>query len=381
MKSKPDCTKFASTERALPREVRRQSRLFSEGMLLRILPEVVPCALVVLNAQRQIVFANDRFIDLVYPDQQKDHVHGLRPGEALGCVHAFDDPGGCGTTEFCSTCGAVAAILSSQEGEADVRECRILRGQTGEAIDLRVWATPVEVEGEQFSVFAALDISHEKRRLALERIFLHDIHNVACGLTWCIDFLRKAGPDERECGLDDIQRLCRELNEEIGAQRTLLQAESGELMVSPTEIGTLSLLKDAVDLYRCHPSAHDRTLRIDEHVQAAAIVSDRVLLLRVLCNLIKNALEASRAGQTVTAGCTTDDGMAEFWVHNEGFMSRDVQLQIFQRSFSTKGTGRGLGTYSVRLLTERYLKGRVSFTSSPEHGTTFRVRCPATLDL
>jgi signal transduction histidine kinase len=57
-------------------------------------------------------------------------------------------------------------------------------------------------------------------------------------------------------------------------------------------------------------------------------------------------------------------------------MPRDVQLQVFQRFFSTKGAGRGLGTYSIRLLTERYLKGNVSFTSSPEEGTTFRVCYP-----
>jgi sensor histidine kinase regulating citrate/malate metabolism len=49
---------------------------------------------------------------------------------------------------------------------------------------------------------------------------------------------------------------------------------------------------------------------------------------------------------------------------------------IFQRSFSTKGFGRGLGTYSIRLLTERYLKGSVSFTSSALSGTIFRVRYP-----
>lgn len=34
-----------------------------------------------------------------------------------------------------------------------------------------------------------------------------------------------------------------------------------------------------------------------------------------------------------------------------------VQLQIFNRSFSTKGKGRGTGTYSMKLLTKRYLKG------------------------
>jgi sensor histidine kinase regulating citrate/malate metabolism len=52
-------------------------------------------------------------------------------------------------------------------------------------------------------------------------------------------------------------------------------------------------------------------------------------------------------------------------------MPRAVQLQIFQRSFSTKGNGRGLGTYSMKLLSERYLNGRVTFKSSSRDGTVF----------
>ncbi len=52
---------------------------------------------------------------------------------------------------------------------------------------------------------------------------------------------------------------------------------------------------------------------------------------------------------------------------------------MFQRSFTTKGEGRGLGTYSMKLLSERYLNGRVEFTSSPEHGTTFTAVYPVTL--
>jgi signal transduction histidine kinase len=159
----------------------------------------------------------------------------------------------------------------------------------------------------------------------------------------------------------------------------LLQAESGELVLTPPS-GDSGGAPDAVELYRGHPVALDRVLRIDERGPGCVVVSDRVLLMRVVCNLIKNALEASLAGQTVTAGCSADGDVAEFWVHNEGFMPRDVQLKIFQRSFSTKGAGRGLGTYSVRLLTERYLKGSVSFASSADQGTTFRIRCPVTLE-
>ena len=92
--------------------------------------------------------------------------------------------------------------------------------------------------------------------------------------------------------------------------------------------------------------------------------------------MVKNALEACRTSQTVTVGCTTADGTARFWVHNPGHMSREVQLQVFHRSFSTKGRGRGLGAYSIKLLTERYLRGSVTFTSDPKAGTTFTVHCP-----
>jgi len=58
-------------------------------------------------------------------------------------------------------------------------------------------------------------------------------------------------------------------------------------------------------------------------------------------------------------------------------MPEHVQRQVFNRSFSSKGVGRGLGTYSIRLLTEKYLKGRAWFTSNESEGTTFFIEIPA----
>jgi signal transduction histidine kinase len=58
-------------------------------------------------------------------------------------------------------------------------------------------------------------------------------------------------------------------------------------------------------------------------------------------------------------------------------MPEAVRQQVFQRSFSTKeGQGRGIGTWSVKLLTERYLGGAVAFVSEPGRGTVFSVRLP-----
>jgi signal transduction histidine kinase len=99
-----------------------------------------------------------------------------------------------------------------------------------------------------------------------------------------------------------------------------------------------------------------------------------------LGNLIKNALEASTRGETVTVKSEKKgDAYVCFKVHNPAVMPENVQLQIFNRSFTTKGVGRGLGTYSVKLLTTRYLKGSVSFISNKESGTTFEISLPLNL--
>ena len=87
--------------------------------------------------------------------------------------------------------------------------------------------------------------------------------------------------------------------------------------------------------------------------------------------MIKNAIEASAAGGKVSISCTAGSTVVTFSVHNDGAMDSDIRLQMFRRSFSTKGKGRGTGTYSMKLIGEKYLGGRIWFDSSLRDGTTF----------
>jgi len=50
--------------------------------------------------------------------------------------------------------------------------------------------------------------------------------------------------------------------------------------------------------------------------------------------------------------------------------------QIWRRTFSTKGRGRGLGTYGMKLFAENYLEGEVGFSSDEINGTEFFLRLP-----
>ena len=370
-------TKFAPAERASAGEIRSQAQYFLDAPLLNRLFDAIPDIVLILNQQRQIVFANGAVLTSLGLDSQ-DSVLGLRPGEALGCVHAFETEGGCGTTEFCQTCGAVHAILSSLKGHEDIKECRITQ-QSGEALDLRVWTTPLDVEGEQFSVFAIKDISHEKRRRALERIFFHDILNAASGVRGFAELLTIVSSEELELVKTSLYNLSERLIEEINAQRDLSAAENNELTVHSGPINSIELLQELVTNYQHFVAANNCLLKIDSTSTSVQFTSDRTLLRRVLGNMIKNAFEACQPGETVTLACFSDDKRVEFTVRNPSYIPRRIQLQIFQRSFSTKGQGRGLGTYSIKLLSQRYLKGEVTFSSSPKHGTEFKVRYPLLL--
>jgi len=210
----------------------------------------------------------------------------------------------------------------------------------------------------------------------LERVFFHDVLNSTGGLLGIARVLRKGSKDSGDVLAGRVYRLTEQIINEIQGQRELLAAENAELSTQPVRMNSREFLGKVAEFYREHEAARERLIEIDCEAADVEFTSDQALLTRVMGNMIKNALEASDKGEKVKSGCNVNGEQIEFWVHNSGCMPRDVQLQVFQRSFSTKEMGRGLGTYGMKLLTERYLMGSVTFSSSQEEGTRFTVRLP-----
>lgn len=366
---------FLPAERASKEEIQRQVSHFKENPLIGQLFNAVPDLILLLNKQRQIVFANKSFLNFLGP-KDGTSIYGLRSGEVMDCVH-WKEFQGCGTTEFCTVCGAAKAIQYCQQGKKDCKECHIIQIHNKGHLDLRVWTTPFREGDEQFTIFVVADISHEKRKMALERIFFHDILNTAGIVNGFAQLLKdaKSGVIERYKNL--IRLSSERLIEEIQSQKQLTAAESNELSIDLKPMNSLELLQEIVDLYKGHEVTKGRNLLLNVHSQNLVFTSDKTILKRVIGNMVKNALEASKEGETITLGCEVQGELLEFWVHNPNFMPRDIQLQIFQRSFSTKGGDRGLGTYSMKLLGEKFLNGKVSFVTSEKHGTTFKASYPS----
>lgn len=371
-------TRHAPAERDASDIILAQAALFRENPLVALLDSVTDLVMI-LNSNRQLVYANKNLLSMLEMVDVRE-ILGLRPGELFHCENVCRETGGCGTSEHCRSCGAVRVIMQALDSERAADECRITqrRGDDISAYDLKVVGTPVEFAGERFVTFAITDISHEKRRRALERIFFHDILNTAGGLR----NLARMVLDEVPVNLKDetllLHKFSSELVEEILAQRVLLAAESDELSIEVQPICISEMLRTMRDMYASHEVAEGKTIELDIPFDTT-LTTDPTLLKRVLANMVKNALEAVRPGQGIVLGSDIHGEHVVMFVRNPGVIPDESRAFMFQRSFSTKGTGRGLGTYSIRLLTTNYLKGEVSFTSTEEDGTCFTLRLPAKL--
>jgi nitrogen fixation/metabolism regulation signal transduction histidine kinase len=372
----PGSTYFAPAGRDTSGEFRKKVAVIEENPLMHGVLNAMPGMVLVLNSNRQIVSANQAALHTL--KCSISDVLERRPGEVLGCIRVKGGPDGCGTSQHCITCGAVNAILYSQDQNTQiVRECRVLvAGASGDSpMDLRVTATPITVRDQQFVVAAIEDISQPKRLAVLQRVFFHDVLNTAFCILGYTHSLTHDQKNVAEAG-KLLKYLSDELIEEITAQRELLSAESGDLKIVIEPVGVVQLLDELRLKYLKNPEAEKHKVELC-NVWEGTIQTDRRLLRRVLSNMLKNGLEATAQGQTVTLSCTDRGDSAEFTVHNREVMPAEVQLQIFQRSFSTKSEpGRGIGTYSIKLLGEQYLGGKVDFTSREPEGTLFVLTLP-----
>ncbi len=369
---------LAAEGRESDETIARQMGLIAQVPFVQRLINALPNAIAIVNSRRQVVAANRAMVALGWADMAA--AAGKRPGEIIGCEHADAGEDGCGTSVHCSRCGALRAVLDSVlTGEQSTQETRLRLGPPScEALDLMVTATPIEVHGEQFTVCVLEDISDRKRLAVLSRAFFHDVLNTVGAIQGYANLIsrKRSDPKLAESLVERLAMLSRELMEEIQSHRDLLYAESGDLAVDVGPVVPAALLGRLVESVAQHPCAADRHLKL-ANTWHGSLITDARLLMRILVNMVKNALEATDSGGTAVIGCTDRGDEVEFSVHNASYIPPDVQIQVFQRSFSTKGQpGRGIGTHSMKLLGERYLHGRVYFRTSETEGTTFAVALP-----
>jgi signal transduction histidine kinase len=208
----------------------------------------------------------------------------------------------------------------------------------------------------------------------LERAFLHDLVNAAGSIQMLIDLLTE-GPSRQERA-EYIKLLQVSINRLLGEiYHEKMMLESASLM--PSDFNVNGILTTLVEYYRKQAFARNCSIEIEKgEVESMRLPSDQTLLVRVLDNMLRNAIEATSQGGVVTIGCRQIDGELEFWVHNPNALSENVRTKIFCRSFRINDKETAGDAPEIKLLSE-LCGGKVGVCCNPEFGTTYSVRYPA----
>lgn len=363
---------YATTYRPHDEETRATVSFVSRSPVTNaILASVGGCS-VILDRHRQIVGATDGFLRISGVGDAGE-VTGRRVGEALGCVHCA---GGCGASEWCSTCGVAIAVVSAQVRTEPVSRRAVMRRLVdGRALDSRFQSTCMPIRGEG-PVLLLVRLSPVDDQIAVpaDDPFWDRMQDHTRTMVWLSRWIL-----ERD-GADPIARLLHEtlqgLEHEMRARMILLRGTTSVDSHEET-FHAADLLESLRVEMESAPEASGRSLDIRRCDPSLRIRSVRSLVHVLLRCLLLNALEASVPGETVQLELEAGDGGASFLVANPAYILPHFALRIFQRHFTTReGNGRGQGTWMARRIGEEMLGGRVWFTSDPREGTRFHLDLP-----
>ncbi|MEN0004793.1 MAG: ATP-binding protein [Bacteroidota bacterium] len=207
----------------------------------------------------------------------------------------------------------------------------------------------------------------------------HEIKNPLTPMKLSIQHLKRAyqaQPDQVE---PLLKRVSNTLIEQIDGLTRIASDFSNFAKMPAIENAVFELnavTQSVVDLFKNHPQA---TVSARLPVQPLHVFADREQVVRVLNNLIKNAIQAipeARAGTIEVHLLIVDGAFAQIQVQDNGSgIPTELQDKVFYPNFTTKSSGSGLGLAISKNVIEAS-KGRIYFETVPDEGTTFFVELP-----
>ncbi len=143
-----------------------------------------------------------------------------------------------------------------------------------------------------------------------------------------------------------------------------------------TEVDPGGLLEKTCKLLEHDFLEKEITLLLEGKCTDGSFEADGDLLLQVLLNLLKNSLNASCAGDTVTLFCEDDEKNLYITVADNGIgMKREEREQMFDPFFTTRKFGTGLGLAVSYQIVEQH-QGVFEVRSRPGRGTSVTMILP-----
>lgn len=226
----------------------------------------------------------------------------------------------------------------------------------------------------------------EKLRTDLFNMLIHDLKGPIAEVVANIDILTYTVDEENLEYVKAAQAGCDTLFRMVSDLLDIARMEEGSLELVLELISPREILSDAIS--RVHSFARTRSVdlieEVPESVETEKFYGDRGLLVRVVQNLLMNAIHYSPEGKTIEIGITvTGTDSIQFYVKDQGpGVAIEYQDAIFDKFFQVDGkndgrvhsTGLGLAFCKMAVMAHR---GTIGVQSDGKNGSLFSFTVPS----
>lgn len=203
----------------------------------------------------------------------------------------------------------------------------------------------------------------------------HEIKNPLTPMRLTVQsFERKFNPEDEKIR-EKLAEYSQTLIQQIDVMSSIASAFS-DFAKMPTQnrekINVVSVVKLAIDIF------NEEFINFKTTEKELFANLDKTQLIRVVTNLVKNALQAIECEENPIIDVTVlqEKNNIKIIVSDNGKgIPENVKDLIFEPKFTTKSSGMGLGLGMIKNIIEAY-EGRISFTSKEGIGTIFTVILP-----
>lgn len=203
----------------------------------------------------------------------------------------------------------------------------------------------------------------------------HEIKNPLTPMRLSVQsFQRKFDPNDPEAR-QKIDEYSKTLIQQIDTMSSIASAFSNFAKM-PAQKNEMLNVVEVVDLALDIFAEDYLSFKCDKEEIIAKL--DRTQLIRVITNLVKNAIQAISQIENpkVDIELTDDSKNVIIIVSDNGHgISEENKPKVFEPKFTTKTSGMGLGLAMIKNIIETY-NGSITFTSKVGEGSTFKVTLP-----
>jgi PAS domain S-box-containing protein len=238
------------------------------------------------------------------------------------------------------------------------------------------------VEGSNLDTVQNLTLFLKNQQAAIANSIGTDKANALVSITEGISKTLFSNKAEISSSILELLNITSHVQEILNIQRQFVRGHSGVHERKPVNL--VNIIEDCTSMMHTSLDKKGISLKVDIEHQKAVIKGDHTKLMQVMLNVLKNSVEAipfEATEKRIGILLTNAQNAIEIKVSDNGQgFSAETGRRFFERGFTTKVSGTGLGLYNCKSIVESHCGSFELNSEGPGKGSVTTIRFGETVN-